>query len=499
MANALKKLAGETAVYGLSTILARIVNFLFVPIYTRLLLPEQYGVVTELSAYIAMLQVLLVMGLETGCFRYASKAGAEPDKVFSNAFVGVFAVNSAFLALLIAFLGPLTNSLGYAGYEKCILFMGVTLFLDNVTAILFAKLRNEHQSVKFALIKTAKIFTELGVNLFLFLSPWKPQWVFYFVGTQPDFDYVIFSIFVSSVLCALLMLPTLLRMSLRLDRNLLRQMLAYSLPLMVAALPGIVNDFLDRVLFRFFDNGSDAWRASLGLFQASVKLAVIMNLFIQMFRFAAEPFFFQRAGDKNSPQLYAKVMNWFTAFCGLVFLGVVLYLDVIGLILGRDFREALTIVPIMLMAYMILGMNFNVSMWYKLADKTKMAIWVTTSGLVVTTVINVVFMPMYSYYAAAWGHLASYLVMFLISAVLGAKYYPIPYQWKRLGAVILVMLGVFALSRPIDSWLPVASSGDFLLSDGFFWLKMLVHTALIAVYALAAYKILGGRQALQED
>ena len=499
MASALKKLAGETAVYGLSTILARIVNFLFVPIYTRLLLPEQYGVVTELSAYIAMLQVLLVMGLETGCFRFASKEGANPDKVFSNAFAGVFAVNSAFLALLIAFLGPLTGALGYAGYEKCVLFMGITLFLDNVTAILFAKLRHEHKSLQFALIKTAKIFTELGANLFLFLSPWKPQWVFYFVGQQPDFDYVIFSIFVSSVLCALLMLPTLLKMSVRLDGKLLKQMLAYSLPLMIAALPGIVNDFLDRVLFRFFDNGSEAWRASLGLFQASVKLAVIMNLFIQMFRFAAEPFFFQRAGDKNSPQLYAKVMNWFTAFCGLVFLGVVLYLDVIGLILGRDFREALTIVPIMLMAYMILGMNFNVSMWYKLADKTKMAIWVTTSGLVVTTLVNVLFMPKFSYYAAAWGHLASYLVMFLISAVLGARYYPIPYQWKRLAAVVLVMLALFTLSRPVDGWFPVESSGEAVLKEGSFWLKMLVHTALLVVYALAAYKILGGRKALQED
>ncbi len=499
MANALKKLAGETAVYGLSTILARIVNFLFVPIYTRLLLPEQYGVVTELSAYIAMLQVLLVMGLETGCFRYASKEGADPDKVFSNALAGVFAVNSAFLALLIVFLGPLTGALGYAGFEKCILFMGLTLFLDNVTAILFAKLRHEHKSLKFALIKTAKIFMELGANLFLFLSPWKPQWIYYFVSEQPNFDYVIFSIFVSSVLCALLMLPTLLRMNLRLDGKLLKQMLAYSLPLMIAALPGIVNDFLDRVLFRFFDNGSEAWRASLGLFQASVKLAVIMNLFIQMFRFAAEPFFFQRAGDKNSPQLYAKVMNWFTAFCGLVFLGVVLYLDVIGLILGRDFREALTIVPIMLMAYMILGMNFNVSMWYKLADKTKMAIWVTTSGLVVTILINVIFMPMYSYYAAAWGHLASYLVMFLISAVLGAKYYPIPYQWKRLASVICVMLALFALSQPLDGLFPAVSAGEAILKEGSFWLKMLVHTALIVVYALAAYKLLGGRKALRED
>lgn len=497
MANALKKLAGETAIYGLSTILARIINFAFVPIYTRVLMPGQYGVVTELSAYIAMLQVLLVMGLESGCFRFASEEGADTNKVFTGALASVFTVNSAFLALVLVFLGPITSALGYAGYEKCIFYMAGTLFLDNVTAILFAKLRHEHKALRFAVIKTVKILTETAVNLFLFLSPWKPEWVSLFVSGQPDFDYVIFAIFVSSVVCALMMLPTLLQLRFRFDHALLKRMLLYSLPLMVAALPGIVNDFLDRILFRFFDNGSEAWRASLGLFQASVKLAVIMNLFIQMFRFAAEPFFFQRAKQKNSPLLYAKVMNWFTAFCGLVFLGVILYLDIIGLIIGQNFRSALGVVPIMLLAYMILGMNFNVSMWYKLSDHTRMAFWITLAGLVVTTVINVVFMPLYSYYAAAWGHLLSYLVMFIISALLGAKHYPIPYDWKRLGAIVAVMLGVYALSLPADHFLGVEGTGAGMLKEGRFWLKMLVNTALVGAYALTAFKLLGGRKGLQ--
>lgn len=503
MANALKQLAGETAIYGLSTILARVINFLFVPFYTRLLVPEQYGVVTELLAYIAVLQVALVMGLETGCFRFASKEGIDKDKVYTNAFLSVFAVNAAFLALLVIFVKPLAAALGYAGYEACLLYAGGTLLLDNVTAILFARLRQEHKAVKFAVVKTAKILTETGVNLFLFLSPWKPQWMYRFVSPEPNFDYVIFAIFVSSVVCALLMLPEWLRIfRLRtpaspadgtgpatnghtglLDRALLREMLLYSLPLMVAALPGIFNDFMDRILFRFLDGSAEGWRASLGVFQAGVKLAVIMNLFIQMFRFAAEPFFFQRAADKNSPQLYATVMNWFTAFCGLVFLGVVLYMDLIGLILGKDFRAGVSIVPIMLLAYMVLGMNFNVSMWYKLSGKTSMAIWITMAGLLVTTAVNFLFMPAFSYRAAAWGHLASYLVMFLISASLGAKYYPIPYDWKKLALLLVLMLGIYALSLFTDPLLP----------GGAFWLKMGVHTLFLALYALPAWYLLRRR------
>ena len=487
MANPLKKLAGETAIYGLSTILARIINFLFVPFYTRLLTTASYGVVTEFMAYIAVLQVVLVMGLETGCFRFANKEGQDPKKVYSSALVAVFGVSAAFLALMLVFAEPLASMLGYDGFGCCIKYMGGILAMDSVTAILFAKLRQEHKAVKFAIFKTVKILAETGANIYLFFAT-KPAWMFNFVSETPDFSYVIFAIFISCIICTLLFVPDLVKFSFEFDGKLLKRMLVYSLPLMVAGLPGILNDFVDRILFRFLDTNSEVWQSSLGIFQAAVKLAVIMNLFIQMFRFAAEPFFFQRAGKKGSKELYAQVMEIFTAFCGLVFLGVILYIDIIGLILGRDFRSALGVVPIMLLSYMILGMNFNVSMWYKLAEKTSMAIYITLAGLAVTIVINVIFMPLYSYWAAAFGHLASYIVMFVCSAVLGQKYYPIPYNWRHIALIFLALGGVCGGSYLIDYLffadvvLGSSPAGQTILMLG-------VHTLLLAIYVGLVWKV----------
>jgi O-antigen/teichoic acid export membrane protein len=493
MANPLKQLAGQTVIYGLSTILARIINFLFVPIYTRLLTPESYGVVTEFMAYIAVLQVVLVMGLETGCFRFANKEGVDPKKVYSNAFVSVFCISATFLALMIAFAGPISAALGYEGYSSCIMYVGGILALDSVTAILFAKLRQENKALRFAIFKTIKIITETAANLFLFL--WFPkhvasaQWLLNFIPATPDFSYVIFAIFISCIVCGLLFIPEYLRLSFSLDPKLLRQMLAYSLPLMVAALPGIINDFLDRILFRYFDTNAEAWRSSLGLYQAAVKLAVIMNLFIQMFRYAAEPFFFRRAKDKDSRELYASVQEYFTAFCGLVFLGVILYIDVVALILGPQFRSAVGVVPVMLLSYMLLGMLFNVSMWYKLSGKTNMAIWITLAGLVVTALVIILFMPKYSYWAAAYGHLASYVVMFAISSVLGAKYYPIPYRWGRLLMIVLAMGAMYGVSTLIDS--TVFEGVAFGQSSvGLVVTKLAVHTVLILVYMVAAWRLI---------
>ena len=498
MANPLKQLAGQTVIYGLSTILARIINFLFVPIYTRLLTPESYGVVTEFMAYIAVLQVVLVMGLETGCFRFANKEGVDPRKVYSNAFVTVFCISATFLALMIAFAGPISSALGYEGYSSCIMYMGGILALDAVTAILFARLRQENEALKFAIFKTIKIITETAANLVLFL--WFPKycmsvseslghaatssdiWLLHLIPATPDFSYVIFAIFISCIVCGLLFIPDYFRLSFRLDPKLLRQMLAYSIPLMIAALPGVVNDFLDRILFRYFDTNAEAWRSSLGLYQAAVKLAVIMNLFIQMFRYAAEPFFFRRAREKDSKLLYAKVQEYFTAFCGLVFLGVILYIDIIALILGPQFRSAVGVVPIMLLSYMILGMLFNVSMWYKLSGRTNMAIWITLAGLAVTAVIIVLFMPKYSYWAAAFGHLASYIVMFIISSVLGAKYYPIPYRWGRLAGIMFLMGAVYGISLLVDD----AFFAGVAIGNGQAWslaAKLGVHTILIGLYA----------------
>ena len=493
MANPLKQLAGQTMIYGLSTILARIINFLFVPIYTRCLSPENYGVVTEFMAYIAVLQVVLVLGLETGCFRFANKEGVDPKKVYSSAFVTVFCVGATFMALMLAFAGPISTALGYEGYDACIKYVGGILALDSITAILFAKLRQENKAFKFAIFKTAKIITETTANLVLFL--WFPShvdsapWMLNFIPATPDFSYVIFAIFISCVVCTLLFIPDFFKLSFSLDRKLMGQMLAYSLPLMVAALPGIMNDFLDRILFRYFDSDPDKWRNQLGLYQAAVKLAVIMNLFIQMFRYAAEPFFFRQSREKGSLKLYADVQEYFTAFCGLVFLGVILYIDIIALILGPQFREAVGIVPIMLLSYMLLGMLFNVSMWYKLSGKTNVAIWITLSGLAVTALVIVLFMPKYSYWAAAYGHLASYIVMFAISAILGAKYYPIPYRWGRLLMIFLFMGAAYGASLLIDGaffpgfTLSSASSGQIVAKLG-------VHTLLILVYGAATWKLI---------
>ncbi len=475
MANPLKQLAGETAIYGFSSILARILNFLFVPIYTRTLTQMQYGVVTEFMSYIAILQVLLVLGLETGCFRFANKEGEDPRKVYSGALLAVTGLNLAFLAVMVAFSGPISAALGYDGYSRLIIYVAGILLCDSITAILFAKLRQEHKAMKFAILKTVKILTETGANLILFFV-WP---------ARPDFTYPVFAILVSCVLCLVLFIPDMLRLRPVWDSAVVKRLLVYSLPLMVAALPGVANDFLDRLLFRFFDTSSEEWRATLGVYQAAVKLAVIMNLFIQMFRYAAEPFFFQRARDKNSKELYALVMEWFTAFCGLVLLGVVGYIDVISLFLGRDFRVGVDVVPIMLLSYMILGMLFNVSMWYKLSGRTNMAIWITLAGLAVTAVVNIIFMPRYSYWASAFGHLSSYLVMFIISAILGAKYYPIPYKWGRLLAIFglmgLAYAGISLSLHQLDSAA----------------LRLAVNTALIGLYGAAAWIFMRRRPATE--
>ena len=468
MANPLKQLAGETAIYGFSSILARVLNFLFVPIYTRMLTQVQYGVVTEFMAYIAILQVVLVLGLETGCFRFANKEGEDPRKVYSGALLAVTGLNLAFLACMVAFSDSISAALGYEGYRSLIIYVAAILFCDSITAILFAKLRQEHKAVKFAVFKTIKILTETGANLVLF----------FVYPAQPDFTYPIMAILVSCVLCLALFIPDILRLKLTWDSGVVKRMLAYSLPLMVAALPGVANDFLDRILFRYFDTSAEAWRASLGVYQAAVKLAVIMNLFIQMFRYAAEPFFFQRAKDKNSKELYAVVMEWFTAFCGLVLLGVVGYIDIISLFLGKDFRVGIGVVPIMLLSYMLLGMLFNVSMWYKLSGKTNMAIWITLAGLAVTTVVNVVFMPQFSYWASAFGHLASYLVMFILSAWLGSKYYPIPYNWKRIGGIFLLLGTAYAAIWFLSTRFQ---------ADGVRWGMMAINTVVICAYAAVCW------------
>jgi len=477
--NPLKKLVGETAIYGTSTILARIVNFFFVPMYTRMLTKIDYGITTEFLSYIAILQVLLILGLETGCFRFANKH-EKPKQVFSTALATMLAVCTAFFATCAIFSQQIAHVLGYDGFATCIMYVGGILAIDCFTAILFAYLRYAHKASKFAAFKIVKIGSELGFNLlFFFVLPsyfatHSQSWLLHFISATPDFTYILFAIFLSSVICLLLFIPDLLRIRLSFSKSLWMAMMAYSLPLMIAGLPGVANDFIDRVLFRFYAPTDVAWQEQLGVFQAGVKLAVLMTLFIQMFRYAAEPFFFAGAKDKNSPKLYAEVMNHFTAFCMVIFLFVLFYIDAIGLLIGKDFRAGIEIVPIMLGAYVLLGITFNLSMWYKLSGKTNFAIYITSTGLLITLVINLVFMPKYGYHAAAWGHFFSYFVMAILSAWLGKKYYPIPYNWQKILTYLLVGVALYFISRAIpfpNLWLKWTVSTLLLLGYIAFWFR----------------------------
>lgn len=475
----LKKLASETAIYGISTIVARFLNFLFVPLYTYTLSASDYGVVTEFMSYIAILQVLLTMGLETGCFRFANKEGYQPEKVFSSALWSVGTLSAIFLLCMVIFAKPLSISMGYPLHSLCYIYIGLILFSDSITSILFAKLRFETRAWKFATFKVVKILTETLSNLFLFLVFPKialshpDNFLLNFIPATPDFSYPIFSILISALVAFALFVPQMLKLGFKVEKMVLSGLMKFSLPLMVAGLPGVMNDFMDRVLFRFFNVDDSLWRSDLGIYQAAVKVAVIMSLFVQTFRFASEPFFFARAKDKDVKLTYSKIMEYFVAFCMLIFLGVVLYIDVLQFIVGRDFRSGMSIVPIMLISYILMGMLFNVSMWYKLSDKSSYAIYITLSGLVVTAVINVVFLPKYSYYAAAWGHFFSYLTMLVVSVLMGRKYYHIPYRWGKILLIVIFALIIYALSTIVPANWPMVA-------------RLSVNTVLILMY-IAGY------------
>jgi O-antigen/teichoic acid export membrane protein len=300
-----------------------------------------------------------------------------------------------------------------------------------------------------------------------------------FIPAVPDFSYIIFAVFLSCVVCAVLCIPDLLKMKFTFSKPLWKEMMTYSIPLMIAGLPGIVNESFDRILFRFFAPDGAVWRSDLGEYQAAVKLAVIMNLFIQMFRYAAEPFFFARGKNK---ELLAQVMEYFTAFCVFIFLGVTMYMDIIGLILGKDFRGAIGTVPFMLISYMILGMLFNVSMWYKLSGETKYAINITLTGLAVTVAVNIAFMPLFSYWASVAAHVLSGLAMLLLSVWLGNRHYYIPYNWGRICGYAVCGLVLFGVSLLLQNVLNLHDS---------MWTKLGVNTVLICVYMVYVAKRTG--------
>ncbi|MDR3245972.1 MAG: oligosaccharide flippase family protein [Prevotellaceae bacterium] len=475
--NVFKQLAKDTSIYGLSSILARTLNFLLVPVYTRVLSEGDYGLYTEIFAYIAFIQVVLIFGMETGFFRFASADGYDSEKVFSTISGFLLIVSTVFFASCFLFSGEIASKMNY--YPMAVVYAAGILAIDAFTSVFFARLRHERKAVKFAIYRSVKIFSEIFFNLlFLYLLPkyfaTHPQSALLkFFTPGASYVYILAAVFCSAIVSIILFLPNILRTKYTMSPAYLKVILIYSLPLMLAGLQGTLNDFIDRFLFRHLAPGS-TWDEQLGIFGAIVKLAVPMSLFMQMFRYAAEPYFFSEASKSDIKPTYARVTKYFTIFCVAIFLAINFYSGILQYILGKNFREGMIILPVMLFAYMLSGINQNVSMWYKLASKTKIAIVITFAGLLTAIVVNVLFMPRYSYMAAAWGHVASYSVMIIISWQLSKRYYKIPYQWTTIIFYIVLGIALFFVSKMIET--PSAL------------LNFVFNTVLLAMFALFVLK-----------
>jgi O-antigen/teichoic acid export membrane protein len=457
--NPLKKLAGQTAVYGLGTIVPRFLNYLLVPLYTHGLLSEfEYGITTELSAYIAFFFVVLLGGMETSFFRHAEKEG-DPNKVFSTALIGSFFFSCLFILVVVILIGPISGFLKYSDHHEYIFLAAIIVAIDSFTAIQFAYLRQQNRPMRFSVVKITSVIVNLLLNFYFIwfceyiykTDPNSPLLFFY----NPAFkvDYIFISTLISSAVCMLLLSPQWFKIKLKLDFPLLKQMLIYAFPLLIVAIAGMINEVSDKIVFKYLAKvpegvaDADAYvMRELGIYGANFKLAVLMTLFIQMFRYAAEPFFFSHAKETKATKIYADVLKYFVIFGWIIFLIILLYIDVFKFFIGKDYWEGLFIVPVVLVANLFLGIFFNLSFWYKLNDLTKYGAYIAVIGSVITILLNVLLVPQFSYAGAAWGRLIAYAVMMWLSYSWGKKYYPIAYEWKKIFIYSLMALVIYCVS-----------------------------------------------------
>ena len=429
----LKKLAGQTVIYGFSSVLGRLLNYLLVPLYTRLFLPEVYGIVTELYAYVTFLLILLTYGMETGLFRFGNDK-QNFNKVYSSILFSLSVTSSLFIIIVLVFLEPIASAMQYSEHPEYILWMALIVALDAFTSIPFARLRLENKAWKFAIIKLINICTNIGFNLFFLiycpklLNSNPDSFILNIYSPNIGVGYVFISNLLANIITLIILLPEIFNVKIKVDFKLLKTILKYSLPLLVAGFAGMINETLDRVMLKHLVPEELNPMAQLGIYGANYKLAVLMTLFIQMFRYAAEPFFFQNKNESNARQLYAKATKYFIIFGLMIFLGVMFYIDIIKYFISPNYHEGLKVVPILLIANLFLGIFFNFSIWYKLNDMTKYGAWLAIFGAVITIVLNLVLVPIYGYVGAAWATLVCYFLMTLLSFYWGQKYYKVPYE-----------------------------------------------------------------------
>jgi len=429
----MKSLAKDTAIYGISSIVGKFLNYLLVPLYTYVLKQtSDYGIVTNLYAWTALLLVILTYGMETGFFRFANREDYNAGSVYKTAYLTLLCTSALFTIAVIIFRQPIAGALGYPDHAEFIEMMAATVAIDAFASIPFAYLRYQKRAMLFAGLKLLFVVLNIAFNI-----------LFLVVLGKNDVFYVFLSNILATGIQTLVLLP-FTRPKGEFDMSTLRQMLRYSLPLLVLGVAGIMNQTLDRILFPILYPGEDA-QAQLGIYGACFKVAMVMMMFTQAFRYAYEPFVFSKHKDKQSVEAYADAMKYYIIFSYLILLLVVFYLDIFRYIIGSAYWEGLKIVPVVLWTYVFQGIYFNLSFWYKLTDETKWGAYFSLIGLVITLVLQIVFVPKIGYWASCGSSLVCYFVIMWLSYIIGQKKAPIPYDMKRIGAYTVLTVGLLAV------------------------------------------------------
>lgn len=461
----IKKLAGETALYGISSILGRFLNYLLVPMYTRTLTKVENGVITELYAYSAFFIVILSYRLESAFFRYGTPK-EDRDRSYSTALLSLVGSTLAIVLVVLLAAQPIATALDYQQHAEYIRWFALILAFESISELPFARLRLEQRPWRFVTGKLFNIGILIVLNLFwLVFCPWADaqgiDWVHYVWSPEVRVGYVFLANVIASCATMLYLFPQMRMISLpAFDPVLWRKMILYSAPLILVQFAGIINSMFDRAMQKWLLPGTPQENlADVGIYGNIYKLAMLITIFTQAYRYAAEPFFFRHANDADAPELQARVTKWFTIVSATGMLGVLLFIDIIKYFLAEPYWVGLHMVPILLLANVLLGLYYNLSVWYRLKDKTYIGAAISIAGALVTVVLNVWWVPLYGYIGSAWAALLTYALMCLLAWVLGKKYYPVPYAFGRMAGYLALVLGLSALSW----WLKTLFPGEFIL------------------------------------
>ena len=450
--NPLKKLASQTAIYGLSSVVGRLLNYLLVPLYTRYFLPEEYGVVTELYAYVAFLVIILTYGLETAFFRF-SQTEKNNRVVFSTSLISLLTTSISFILLMFVFSDNIADTIGYSNNQEYVKWFAIIIGLDAISSISFAKLRALNKATRFALIRLVNIFVNIGLNLFFIIyCPYAIEnnlqsidFVNSVYSSSVGVGYIFIANLLASVITLLMLLPEMINSVWVFDKRIWQKMMVYAAPLLIAGLAGMTNETIDRILLKYLLPEHLNASREIGLYGAFYKLSIIMILFIQTFRFAAEPFYFAQEREKNSKKIYADVMKYFVIVLSIIFLIVTTFYDFFIKFLGSNYHDdrGFIVVSILLLANFFLGIYYNLSIWFKLTEKTIYGAYIAIFGALITLAGNYILIPIIGFIGCAIATLACYFLMTVVSLYLCNTHYPIPYNYKRLSTYFLFMICIF--------------------------------------------------------